>query len=389
MFYPPGFYEKIVDDPFKELGSVARLNLNHDTSTSGLAGVLGDLIANVPHQSNDIFLAIDTRDSVYPLSQNPGYTPFYWGRADSIYSVYNGTARNMGNWDWFSPLDSATSNQLVQSSLDPDIWYIQLRLKTGSFLYTNIYLSNYFGALEFQIGNYNQQGKQIIDDNRTTSRTFSLYFSKIGYQDLSSFYHLIAISNENNNLVCSTYLIGNDNLGTNLNSYAYYWTNGGNLGVWPFTAPANSYYITPDKKGVGLKINGLNADWSLQSEGLQKIPAGTKLRIIWENVPVHAPNSQWTNWPGGAYITGDQTFFNTNNQLWQARAGTFVTIDTNQGKAKVDLEIPADILPGINFKMVCPLTQYGIWENRPHFALLPQPRDGWITVIVDLDDFVL
>lgn len=387
LFFPPRFFETALDETFSEKGSVVRLNLNYDSSTAGLAGVLMDLIATVPHQSNDIFLAVDTRDSVYPLSSYPGYVPFYWGNGNYLYNVIEGTEYPLINWDEFSPL-GGYSNQFRPSSLDPGIWYLHLRVEPFTPTFDYIYSSNALYVLGYQVGNYfdSAYAKQLLHDNRYTGA----YFRIIGYQDLSTANHLLYLSNRQGQVVIERYQLGVFEYWDPVGPEAYSnnqnnWLS--NMPAWP--APSGSFFLTADKKGLGVKINGVESDWSLQTSHLtNKIPIGTRIRIIWENMPSEAPVTVWDNYPQGAAVSGNAPIFASNNTyIWTRSSNHGVFIDISKRKAIVDLEVKGQPLDrGINFKLVASdAGEYGVWERRPHFALLPDPVDGWITVIVDYD----
>lgn len=368
VFFAPGFYERIVDDPFRQIGAVVEVYRGTNSSLADLAGALQYAVSLSP-RTNSIFIAIDVSDSALPLSRYPEHQPILIGGFGQFRN-WQGSALAMADWD-YQPGAGQGNNDMTVSPLHPDVYILELNVPVTGTLDSTIqlYLSGSTTGLEFRPGNYldTPEGRAALSDT-------DIFWRNIGYREMSGYNYQLILTNIGG--ILSIHHIQRKDA------------------VPPFTRPnlpvQGDVYLTPDYRGVGIRINTLYDDWSMQGAGLPVLPAGTRIRILWEGLPAggaipwSAGVPSWTDWPARAVVTGPQGWLHTDSSAeWDPTLGRTLSIDTGLGLGKCDIVLPFAVHPALSFK----IASSGGWGTTPdespvHSILLPQPRDGAVTVVV-------
>ncbi len=379
LFFLPGFSEKIVNatNPFDEIGNVVGFVPSMDPNNAILRGVmLSELYDKDPDETNCFYVFYDFSDSIYKPSQYTSHQPFLSVTEFGLRNLST-AGSNFLDTNRYTPANIYNyKNELIQSPYQEDVYYIKIALDlitnyaflTNGITYTKISLRpmNYLNTPE---------GISALDWNN--------YFSIIGYQDLGTQLIYITLTNINGVIKIDDQ-IDIINFGVDIGDVT------------------TAYYITPDKKAVGFKVNGVQGDWSLQTAGMSELAAGTRIRLMWTNIsatmtpynPWFTPglggSGIWEGWPENAVVTGSDLILHTSNRVWYPSEGKSVFIDPHQNKAVVDIDLITSHSPGFTCKLSHsgnPSGTSGQWgypsEEGFHALVLPQPVNGAITVYMN------
>lgn len=386
LLYPPSFDEKIVDwekanppeDPFAEIGRVAYFRGADDSNSMLMKGVLDSIMAdleeNYPNDSNSIIIACDFGQSSLHPKNYPDHQPFLLGGFAGYYKITNTTTNFMQSWKWNYPEGDNKDNKLIKSSYHEDIYYIRITPNSNSLATIDVSSNDVF----FKFANYLNTFAGLTALSNVSGDD---YWTTIGYADLGMA-----------SLRITLYRIGD-----------YIIIDNPGISFSPFVTLTNTTacYVTKNRRGIGFKVNNSITDWSLQAAGMSTIPKGTKIRVIWENistdnlVPYYIDyvdrTSVWTNWPQGACILGNKGYLSENNIAWDNTNVNIkpkaVYVDKTSGRAVITLTLDEAVDRNLIFIMIG--TNWGgtNWKNteepNKHFALLPDPTDGAMTIYVD------
>ncbi len=368
LFYPPVFYEKVVSDPFQEIGAVLRLQEGNNTSTADVAGALYYAISQSSH-SNSIFIAFDFTDSALKPSEYTNHQPILVGNMSDFIN-WHGSAYNMAFWDSLKDYLGVVNNNLWQSPINENVYVMELYIPvTGTLASTtNLYGGSGSYDVLFRPANFLN-----TPSGRTAIQTSgSKFWETIGLMDMAGFNFHVVLTNISGNLFIHYFNVEDGLI---------------ELSRPPFV-PTQGTYVTADKKGVGIKVNGLLEDWTLQGKGDKEIPAKTKIRFIVENLPAgdlvpYNGSLIWTDWPSGLVMTGNQTWLHSENIIWKPEKAKSVYVDRALGKGVSEIILPFSVNPTLLVKYANIRGFQGyISEGFGHPIYLPQPINGAITVIM-------
>ncbi|OHD54343.1 MAG: hypothetical protein A2Y33_03685 [Spirochaetes bacterium GWF1_51_8] len=322
-------------------GAVATYIPSTDSNTANLATAAAALTVG----AGQIGIVVDLNTSLFPTSTWTSHKVFMLG----AFGGFTLGGNPMANW-----APKSYMSNLMTITVDPDVWSIVISVPAAFATNTN---SRY--TLDFKPANY-------LDTVAGTNA-------------------LLTASNPTN-------IIGTINTGTNNVRFILTNENGNikivNIGIGEFYSYTGKY-INAAKKVGGIIINNSFADWSIQSAGMSEIPAGTKIRIIWQNVPTGTAKpvngAIWTTFPQDAVVTGDGNWMHTTNVVWNPQKGLPVAFDMTFAKAAVTITLASNIAPGFNTKMANVAGWSQGEELNNHLGVILAPYGGVSTVIFKAD----
>lgn len=379
ILYPPAFNSvdwTPTSDPFAEIGKVLTFKSTNDPDVSRLMGFLYDFEANElsSYGTDAIVIAFDFSESALKPKDYPDYAPILLYNAIItndyyMYDIYmsncsqSGYLLQSGN---FKLNDPRYDNRLKAWDFNPNIWYIVVKGVQGSpcdLFSTGSHFSSF--KFDFKMGNYlaTPGGSNAINAVSAVNGVWSIW----GYQDLPGGGDFVLQLTNDGELLKINQLAVGDNTNKNI----------------------SGTYLLPSGRGCGFKVNSCLADWGLQGAGSENtLSAGTKIRIIWEDIQTSAPTnapSNWIAWPSNAVVVGTAPYMSYSNSTWNPETGYGVYIDLDKKKAVVELTVnSSNNSPAFIFKMSHRLGwDYGN-EVQSHYILLSEPPvDGAYTIYVN------
>jgi len=328
-------------NPTDPIGAVA----TYIPSTNADTARLATAAATLSPTASQIGIVIDLGTSLFPLTAWADHETFVVG----AFGGFTLGGNPMANWD-----PKSFSSNLMTVGSDRNLWTIVIGVPTTFATNTN---SQY--TLDFKPANY-------LDTVAGTNAVISAGdpWSIIG--NLST-----GVGNAQIVMTNVAGVIKVVKVGIN--------------GVFTFTGQ----YVNTASNVAGIVVNGSFADWSIQSAGMTEIPAGTKVRIIWQNVPTGTAKpvngAIWTTYPQDAVVTGDGNWMHTTNVTWSPALGQPVAFDVSVAKAAVTITLASNIAPGFNTKMANIAGWSQGEELNNHAGLILPPVDGAATLIFKAD----
>ena len=353
------YEEEYIYADIPTIGNVATYIPSTNSDTTRLSNAAAGLTVG----DDQIGIVIDTSTSLFPTSSWTSHKVFMLG----AFGGFTLGGNPMANWapkSYMSNLMTVTTN--------PDVWTIVISVPTAFATNTN---SRY--TLDFKPANYLNT---IEGTNTLISAGDPL--SIIGYLWTGVANAQIVMTNDAG--VIKIAKVGIDG------TFTY-----------------EGQYIDAAKKVAGIVVNDSFADWSIQSAGMPEIPAGTKVRFIWHNVPtgnIKPVNGLiWTTFPEGAVITGDQTWMHTTNVTWYPTVGksvgefhfynsyyynVYLSVPPPGWNyiyrgLYVDVVISSNTSPGFQMRMANIAGWSQGEEINNHRGLISSPLWGWSTIIVN------
>jgi hypothetical protein len=390
LFYPSSYNDKNWGadtniDPFAEIGRVVKFEWIKNTDVSDLEACISnlELKLDAKYGSNAFIIAFDFSQSALKPSEYVNHIPVVIGSLGYISNLCENTVLE---W-WGYPFDNPTHDcTLTPWKYNINIYYIILAPVNYS---------------DFDIFDTNMNTNMIVvvsnnyETNIGRTDMFQIYMKLGNYLDTPD--GIAAYTNNFWNIFGYQYLAYGANYVLNIKN------SGGcavidELSIDPYSSSmlmlklSEGVYYSPSSRGIGFKVNQSVADWSLQGAGNgNSMPAGTRLRIIWNDVQTNAPIG-WTNgWPSNAIIEGNRNFFFTNYtdhaDSWTTTECFKVLVDLERQKAVVDLFVSNESPSYFMFKMANLIGEnIGGGEYRTHNILLQdKPIDGAYTIYVTED----